>query len=71
MILAAWVLIAAVITCMIVPKWVRLMDDVPEEYDQCHDCTCGWCDAAPGDDECRKWRAENEQGLQSSEKNGD
>ncbi len=71
MILAAWALIAAVTTCVIVPKWVRLMDDVPEEYDQCHDCRRGWCDAAPDDDECRKWRAENEQGLQSGEGDGD
>ena len=34
------------------------IDDIPLEYDMCDDCPCGWCEAFPGDEDCRKWREE-------------
>ena len=35
------------------------IDNIPIEYDLCDDCSAGWCDAFPNDEECRKWREEH------------
>ena len=61
MILIVWVMTLAAVLCAVVPKWIKLLDDVPREYEKCHGCTCIWCDAVPGDNECEEWRGKYEQ----------
>lgn len=56
------VIYAAVIAVLInalVAEWIKLLDKIPEEYEECIGCMCGWCEAEPGDQECRKWRREH------------
>ena len=59
-------MIVAIIICLvpvflITQAWVKILDD--DDYSDnarfCWGCTCGWCNAIPNDDECKKWRAEN------------
>ena len=62
----AYIIIVVAVTFiieLIVYAWVKLMDEVPKEYEECYGCQSGWCDCYPGDEECRKWRSKIEQTL--------
>ena len=60
MILILWAMILITVLCTVVPKWINMLDDVPKEYEKCYGCTCIWCDAVPGDNECERWKEKHE-----------